>query len=91
MSKKEYPYQNLLLKDIKGEKWVDIPGFDGYYLLSNFGRVKRLKYEMQYRNGAIYTKPEKIIKPVIAEQYDKFVGDCVYFLTIRIIFFRETI
>lgn len=64
MINKQYPYQKLLLKDIKGEQWVDIPGFDGYYLISNL----------------------KIIKPVIVKQYNKFVGDYVYFLTIRFVF-----
>lgn len=84
MRKKEYPYQNLLLEDIKGEQWEDIPGLGGYYLISDFGRIKRMEYEMQYRNGAIYTKPEKIIKPMIVKTRNKFVGDHVCFLTMRV-------
>ena len=85
MPKKEYPYQNLSMKDIKGEQWEDIPGLDGYFLISNFGRVKRLEYEMQYRNGAIYVKPEKIIKPMIVKQRNKFIGDYTRFLTVRVV------
>ena len=30
-----------------------------YYQVSNYGRIKRMEYEMQYKNGAIYLKPEK--------------------------------
>lgn len=38
--KMKYPYQNLTLKDLKGERWEDIPELDGYYRISNFGRIK---------------------------------------------------
>ncbi len=82
--KKKYPYQNLNLKDIKGERWEDIPGTGGYYMVSNFARVKRLEYEMQYKNGAIYVKPEKIIKPSIVKAKNKFKNDYSYFLVNRI-------
>jgi hypothetical protein len=81
MAKKEYPYQNLSLEDQEGEEWEDIPGLDGYYLISNFGRIRRQQYEMQYRNGAIYIKPEKIIKPSVVKALNKFKKDFTCFLT----------
>lgn len=89
MKEKRYPYQNLSLKDIEGEEWEDIPGLDGYYCVSNFGRVKRTEYEMQYHNGAIYVKPEKIIKPDIRKALNKFIGDYVSFLTARVTLFGK--
>jgi NUMOD4 motif len=76
MSVFEYPHQNHSLKNIKGEKWKEIPGFEGYFMVSNFGRVKRLEYEMQYKNGAIYIKPEKIIKPGIVGKINKLKNHC---------------
>lgn len=81
----KYPYQDLKLRSIKGEKWKDIPGLEGYYQISNYGRIKRLEYEMQYKNGAIYLKEEKIIKPTIVKQPNKFKRDHSYFLTNRVI------
>lgn len=84
MSKRKYAYLNLTLKNIKGEKWKDLPELDGYYIISNFGRVKRLPYEMQYRNGAIYLKPEKIIKPGIVKQRNNYKRDYKYFLVNRV-------
>jgi len=48
MSKKEYPYQNLLLKNIKRERWKDIPGFEDEYQLSNYGRLKSLDRWVDY-------------------------------------------
>jgi len=83
--KAKYPYQNLTLKNIKGEKWKDLPALEGYYHVSNYGRIKRLVYEMQYKNGAIYLKEEKIIKPTIVKQPNKFKRDHSYFLTNRVI------
>lgn len=40
MQKKVYPYQNISLENIKGERWKDIPGFEDEYQISNFGRLK---------------------------------------------------
>lgn len=78
---RNYPYQDLSLDDLEGEEWEDIPGVDGYFLISNFGRVKRQQYEMQYRNGAIHVKPEKIIKPAVVKVLNKFKKDYAYCLT----------
>jgi hypothetical protein len=72
---KKYPYQNLELGDIKDEIWEDIPGLDGYFMISSYGRVKRLKYEMQYKNGKTYVRPEKIIKPQINEAFNYYKKD----------------
>ena len=36
------PHQNLYLEDMDGEIWKDIEGYDGYYQISNLGRVKSL-------------------------------------------------
>ena len=36
------PHKNLSLEDMDGEIWKDIEGFEGYYQISNFGRVKSL-------------------------------------------------
>lgn len=82
---KKYPYQNLDLKNIKGEHWKDIPGLEMYFMVSNFGRVKRLEYEMEYCNGAIYVKPEKIIKPSIVLQKNRLMNDVNQFLVNRVI------
>jgi hypothetical protein len=81
IAKKKYPFQNVDLEDIKGERWEDIPGSGGYFMVSDFGRLKRLQYEMQYKNGAIYVKPEKIIKPTIIKSKNEFKNDYNYFLT----------
>lgn len=84
MKRYRYPHQNLSLVNSKGEQWKDIPGLEGYFKISNFARVKRSEYEMQYRNGAIYTKPEKIIKPRIVRQKNNWKKDHTCFLVSRV-------
>jgi hypothetical protein len=34
------PYQNKSLEDMKDEFWQEVPGFEGYLLLSSFGPNK---------------------------------------------------
>jgi hypothetical protein len=85
---KEYPYQNLSLKNIKGERWKDIPGLEMYFKVSDYGRVKRLEYELTYSDGRIYVKPEKIIKPVMMKIHNNFKNDDLFFLRIRVTLFK---
>jgi hypothetical protein len=40
--KKRLPYLNKSLTSLKGERWKDVPDFEGIYKVSNFGRVKSL-------------------------------------------------
>lgn len=61
MSKTVYPYQNRLLKDIKGEHWKDLPGMDGFYCISNFGRVRSLSRWIQRENSGGFWSKEKIL------------------------------
>jgi hypothetical protein len=86
MAKLEYPYQNLSLVNIKGERWKDIPNLVGYFMVSNMGRIKRLEYEMTYKNGAIYTKEERIIKLQKGRATNKLKNDILEYLTTLITF-----
>ncbi|HMH34082.1 MAG TPA: NUMOD4 domain-containing protein [Puia sp.] len=84
LRKTSYPFQDLELRSIKGEQWEDLPGLAGYFMISNLGRIRRLEYETQYKNGAIYTKPEKIIKPAVVRGANRLIKDFTYFLVNRV-------
>lgn len=86
---KKYPYQNTELKNLKGERWKDIPGFEMYFKVSNYGRIKRLEYELEYSDGRLYIKPAKIIKPVLMKIPNRFVMDSVYFLRAAITLYKR--
>lgn len=48
------------------EQWRDIPEYEGYYQVSDLGRVKRLYREDIIHNyGGLKIVPEKILKPYI--------------------------
>jgi hypothetical protein len=61
MKEKKYPYQNLSLKDMKGEEWEDVPGLDGAYLISNYGRIKSLRRWVENPAKGGHWKRELII------------------------------
>ncbi|SEM93967.1 NUMOD1 domain-containing protein [bacterium A37T11] len=84
MATKTYPYQNLSLKSMPGERWRPIYGLEEYFMVSNFGRVKRLEYVAIYDNGAVYPKPEKIIKPEIRQHHNHYKDDYSGYLAVRV-------
>ncbi len=87
--RQSYPYQILDVENLKGEKWKDIPNLEMYAQISNYGRIKRLAYELEYSDGRIFLKPEKIIKPVVMEIPNEFTNDHVFFLRVTITLFKQ--
>lgn len=68
-------YKNLDLQDIvyfcevdlikKTEQWKDIPEYEGYYMVSDLGRVKTLHRTIKKSNNVLMTVKEKILKQTI--------------------------
>ena len=57
-------------KTFKGEKlykevWKDIVGYEGFYQISNIGRVRSLDRIIKYRDGRVNHTKGRIIKPFI--------------------------
>ena len=44
------------------EEFKDVPGYEGYYQVSNLGRVMALERIITHVNGAVHTKKSKILK-----------------------------
>lgn len=60
----------LSLEDLKDEVWENVPNYEGYYKVSNYGRVKSLKRDIPSgRKYAIKTFPEKIMKANVNRRY----------------------
>lgn len=58
----------VVMKDSNIEEWRDIPEYEGYYQVSNFGVVKSLKRECVSPKG-FRIVPEKILKPRVKRGY----------------------
>jgi hypothetical protein len=79
-----YPCKVLSLKNLKNEKWRDIPGLEDYYCISQFGRVKRLAFEISCANGQQRSIKTKILKPGLSQRKNLTVRDHTAFLRIKI-------
>src|ERR1700733_8652358 len=71
-------YRDQRLEDRPHEQWEDIPGLDGYFRVSGYGRIKRLQRETSNRRGVVHIIQEKIILPRVAKFYNKLMGDYSY-------------
>lgn len=85
------PSCNKQLKSIKGEQWKEIHDTEGYYLVSNFGRVKSLPrfvevfIPRQQRSISYYTK-EKILSTKVREKWNSIANKPYYECTVSIRF-----
>jgi len=77
-------YQDKRLVDIEGEVWKDIPGLEGYGMISNLGRVKRLAYESVNKLGRVTTFEERIQTQKIHSNFNAFKQDYKVRLQTRI-------
>jgi len=50
---------------LNDEQWRDIPGWEGWYQVSNMGQVRSLQRQRTDKAGKLRRYPEKILVPVI--------------------------
>ena len=53
--------------EIAGEKWVDVPDYEGLYSISDRGRIKSLARVKNRGTKLQYTSKEKLLKPSITK------------------------
>jgi len=70
-----YPYENRLIKNLKGETWKDIRNYEGYYQVSNMGRVKSLDRIIPHSRLYHQFVKGRILKPKIVKDFNKLTGD----------------
>lgn len=61
-------YNNLSLEDLPGEIWKDIKGYEGYYQVSNMGRIKSVARERKTKGGGLYQIKESIKKQELSKR-----------------------
>ncbi len=80
--KKKYPFQNKTLKDLPGEKWKEMPGWENYEV-SDFGRVKSTGRWISYPGRDAYKK-EKILSSCVVTIGSPFNGDSLSYLSVSV-------
>jgi hypothetical protein len=83
-SKDTYPYQDTVSERLKNERWKDIPSLEGYYRVSNFGRVRRLPFEIICSNGQLRQIKPRFMAADIGVHKNKTVKDEIHFLRVKI-------
>lgn len=51
------------IEDLEGEIWKPVSGYEGFYEVSNLGRVKSLPRWVNTANGGKQYRPGKVLKP----------------------------
>lgn len=70
------------IKNLRGEIWKDIHGYDGRYMVSNKGRIKSLSHLVK-RGFATCMTDEIILTPTNNGHYDKVVLFCGSYSTCK--------
>lgn len=60
--------------DLNGELWKDIVGYEDFYQISNFGRVKSKGRYILCKNGKQFFKHPQIIKPTLVNSGYKTIN-----------------
>lgn len=49
----------------KDETFIDVIGFEDNYLVSNFGRIVKIKYSVKNKEGEVFRYKEQLVSPVV--------------------------
>jgi len=55
-------YRNLNYEQLNGEIWNSVNGYEQYYEISNFGRIRSINTTNIDKNGRIYKNTPKVLK-----------------------------
>lgn len=84
-----YPCRNNSLKNLPDEKWAEIPDLVDAFHISNHGRIKSLAREINYANGKVIHKKERILMAGISPANNYYVKDFTYQLNISLNFNKK--
>lgn len=80
----EYPYQNLNIDDLLGESWREVHGFEGYYEVSNLGRVKSLDRHVPHPRLYQQFVKGRMLRQKIQSTTNKKIGDKMLYLQVSL-------
>jgi len=71
----QLPYQILHYDDLPHETWLPLDGLDGYFFISNLGRIKSIDRHLTHKNGKTAFYKGRIYKPQIITYKNATVND----------------
>ncbi len=72
----KYPCHNKTLNDLPGEQWREVPHTEGYYQVSNLGRVKALARLIEPVHASVgYWTREKILSQRVSKTKNLYKND----------------
>ncbi|QPH38968.1 NUMOD1 domain-containing DNA-binding protein [Pedobacter endophyticus] len=83
---KLHAYTDLSIDSRNNEYWKDIVGLEGYFQVSNHGRVKGLERVIKNRLGVERKFPERILKQTQNKSLNRFTGDTRIYLHVSMSF-----
>ena len=79
-----YSFDNSSIKNIKGEIWKDIHGYEGYYKVSNLGRVKSLDRIIPHPRLYQQFVKGRILKQKIVKDFNTLTEDVMISLQVAL-------
>ena len=79
-----WSFENRDLRNIKNEKWKEVPGFDGAYAVSSLGRIKSLRRWRACGHNSGYYTTEIIRKQFLRKRKNDFIKDFSYSIGIAL-------
>jgi len=70
-----YAFQELLIENLEGEAWKDVPGLEGHYKVSNLGRVKSLDRTVPHKRYGTQFIKGRMLRQKTVKDFNSLTGD----------------
>jgi len=77
-----YPFEYLLIKNLEAEIWKDVPDYEGYYKVSNLGRVRSVDRTIPHPRLYKQFVKGRILKQKAVKDFNKLTGDAMISLQV---------
>lgn len=69
---------------MKGEIWKDVPGYEGYYKVSNLGRVRSSDRVVPHPRWGTQWVKGRVLRQDITKRHNRYVGDDIVSLRVEL-------
>lgn len=77
-------YLDVATKMLKGERWRDVPGYEGSYMVSNLGRVKSVSRVVLHKRCGTQFVAGRVLRQHVKKHCNHFTKDYVIILQVTL-------